>query len=97
MNADDKIRQWIILSLMCNFVLDFAELDRRFGIDYFEYFRDENSDLETFISDSLLERDDRQIKILPEGRIFVRNVAMVFDVYLRKKAGDKAPLFSRTI
>jgi oxygen-independent coproporphyrinogen-3 oxidase len=97
LNTDDKIRQWVILSLMCNFVLDFAELDRRFRIDYFEYFRDENSELETFISDSLLARDDRQIRILPEGRIFVRNVAMVFDAYLRKKAGDKAPLFSRTI
>jgi len=97
LSKDDKVRQWVILSLMCNFVLDFAELKKRFNIDYFDYFADENDNLKEFISDGLLERDEKRIKVLPDGRIFVRNVAMVFDAYLRKKTKDKAPLFSRTI
>jgi len=97
LSEDDKIRQWVILSLMCNFVLDFSQLKERFNIDYKSYFEAENEDLQEFIDDGLLTRDGQRIKVMPAGRIFVRNIAMVFDAYLRKEQQGQTPLFSRTI
>ncbi|MDD3731683.1 MAG: oxygen-independent coproporphyrinogen III oxidase [candidate division Zixibacteria bacterium] len=97
LSRDDKIRQWVILSLMCNFVLDFKKLSERFAVDYYDYFPEENNDLEEFINDGLLERKEHRLLVKPEGRIFVRNIAMVFDIYLRKKQPGQKPLFSRTI
>jgi oxygen-independent coproporphyrinogen-3 oxidase len=44
--------------------------------------------------DGLVEIKDRAIKVLPVGRLLVRNVAMTFDQYLPKK---KEMRFSRTI
>ncbi len=97
LSQDDKIRQWVILSLMCNFVLDFNKLAERFAVDYYDYFQEENNDLEEFINDGLLERQEHLLLVKPEGRIFVRNIAMVFDIYLRRKQSGQKPLFSRTI
>lgn len=97
LSRDDKIRQWVILSLMCNFVLDFKKLSEHFAVDYYDYFPEENNDLEEFINDSLLERKEHLLLVKPEGRIFVRNIAMVFDIYLRRKQPGEKPLFSRTI
>jgi oxygen-independent coproporphyrinogen-3 oxidase len=94
---DDKIRQWVILSLMCNFQLSFNQLAEKFGIKYSDYFSIEDKDLGIFISDGLLERVNGGLRIPHQGRLFIRNIAMVFDRYLRRKRGDKVPLFSRTI
>jgi len=96
LSENDKIRRWIILSLMCRFELSFEELSDRFGIDFSESFEQESRDLKQFVDDGLIDVTDRSIAILPDGRVFVRNVAMVFDSYLRTARRDK-PLFSRTI
>jgi oxygen-independent coproporphyrinogen-3 oxidase len=38
-----------------------------------------------------------EIRVTPLGRIFIRNVAMVFDRYLGEQTMDKKPLFSKTL
>ena len=40
---------------------------------------------------------DGSVEVTPIGRMFVRNVAMVFDRHLREKANDTRPVFSRTV
>jgi len=97
LSEDDRIRRATILSLMCNFVLKFEMLEREFGVSYGDYFSAEDSDLDEFISDGLLERSDKEVRVTPPGRVFVRNIAMVFDAYLRTKTDGESPLFSRTI
>jgi oxygen-independent coproporphyrinogen-3 oxidase len=82
---------------MCNFVLRFDELDARFQIKSRVYFAPELGELQTFIDDGLLTVDDDRVTVLPKGRIFVRNIAMVFDAYLRKNGKEDGPVFSRTI
>ena len=39
----------------------------------------------------------RAIEVTPLGRLFVRNVAMVFDRHLRTRTGRATPVFSRTV
>ncbi|MFH1700141.1 MAG: oxygen-independent coproporphyrinogen III oxidase [Candidatus Zixiibacteriota bacterium] len=97
LNDDDKIRRWTIISIMCNGVLNFAEFKNRFGVSYSEYFTQEDKDLSEFISDKLLIRTREGLNVLPGGMIFVRNIAMVFDAYMRNRRDGKTPLFSRTI
>ena len=38
-----------------------------------------------------------EIRVTSMGRIFIRNVAMLFDAYLEKKAPDAPKIFSRTL
>ena len=37
------------------------------------------------------------LEITPVGRTFVRNIAMVYDIYFTKNRSGKQPTFSRTI
>jgi oxygen-independent coproporphyrinogen-3 oxidase len=97
LTMDDRIRQQAILSLMCNFILRFADLDAQFKINSREYFALELGQLQTFIDDGFLAVGDAAVTVLPRGRIFVRNIAMVFDAYLRKSGKEGGPVFSRTI
>ncbi len=97
LTEDDKVRRWTIMNIMCNFQLDFARFHETFGVNYHEYYAAEDAELAGFIADGLLEHTATGLRVLPPGWILVRNIAMVFDPYLRRKRDGKAPQFSRTI
>jgi oxygen-independent coproporphyrinogen-3 oxidase len=96
LDDDDRIRRFVILSIMCNFELDLAELRRRFGIDYDAYFAAEDARLRETIDPGFYRREKEKLSVTPLGQVFIRNVCMVFDRYLEKTPGEK-PLYSRTI
>lgn len=99
LDADDRIRREVIARLMCNFYLDRAEIERRFGIDFGDYFRVELGELAADdgpVRHGFLRIEPDHLEVVGHGRLFVRNIAMVFDRYLRAKRHDK-PTFSRTI
>jgi oxygen-independent coproporphyrinogen III oxidase len=95
LSDDDRIRAWVIHQLMCNMYLDTTELNRRFDIEYDSYFADADQQLGDMYEDGFLVREDGNLRVLPLGQIFVRNIAMTFDAYLRRPSGAKG--FSRTI
>ncbi len=95
LSEDDTIRRWVIRQLMCNFYLDVSELERRFGVTYEDYFAEEEAALAPFYADAFLKKDGDNLEIMPLGQIFVRNVAMVFDAYLKKSKNQTQ--FSRTV
>ena len=98
LTADDLIRQHVISELMCNFRLDMSEISGRYNINAEEYFRDEFQRLQPMIDDGLVLRGNDLHTITSPGKIFVRNIAMIFDAHLRKDRGkDSKVLFSRTI
>ncbi|OGC96025.1 MAG: oxygen-independent coproporphyrinogen III oxidase [candidate division Zixibacteria bacterium RBG_16_53_22] len=98
LSKDDLIRQYAIMEIMCNFRLDFAEADRRFGIDTRNYLKSELIELLPLMADGLLVEIDGGLEVTPIGRLFVRNIAVTFDTYLKKVADGKARAqFSRTI
>ena len=37
------------------------------------------------------------IAVTPQGRMFVRNICMIFDRYLRARTAGAKPVFSRTV
>jgi len=97
LSQDDLIRRRLITFLMCNFVLPFDLLKREFAMNITKYFAREDSQLDQFVTDGLLERRPNALAITPEGRIFIRNVAMVFDAYLNRADRPPQQTFSRTI
>ncbi|MCC6698583.1 MAG: oxygen-independent coproporphyrinogen III oxidase [Candidatus Hydrogenedentes bacterium] len=95
LTIDDRIRSWVIREIMCNFFLDHSELVSRFGVSYDEYFAEEEKTLAALYDDGFVVREDNALRVLPLGQIFVRNIAMVFDAYLKKSQAKQQ--FSRTV
>jgi len=95
LSQDDIVRRWTIRQLMCNFYLDFEELRQRFGVDYHEYFASEAERLREYHEEGFTAEEGGALRVLPLGQIFVRNICMVFDAYLKNPASFKA--FSRTV
>lgn len=94
LSQEDLLRREVIMDIMCNFYCSFEKIEKLFGINFEEHFERELEELADMQKDGLLRLKDRAIEVLPEGRLLVRNIAMVFDQYVRQK---KEPKFSRTI
>ncbi|HHH13134.1 MAG TPA: oxygen-independent coproporphyrinogen III oxidase, partial [Thiolapillus brandeum] len=94
LTPEDELRRDVITRLICNFVLDYESVGQRWGIDFREHFRDELQRLEEMAADGLLELNEKGIRVLPVGRMLIRNICMVFDAYLKQAQGQR---FSRVI
>ena len=100
MSPDDRLRRRVIACLMCNFRVDIGEIEAEFEIDFGTYFAEELTELTNAHSpatDGLVTVDAGAIDVTPIGRLFVRNVCMVFDRYLRARTSGTKPVFSRTV
>jgi oxygen-independent coproporphyrinogen III oxidase len=99
LSRDDVIRRHIITQLMCNFYLDWRDVERRFELDFRRDFARELQRLAEPERDGFVELGADSITVQPLGRLFIRNLCMIFDRYLDpdgRKDGS-TPVFSRTI
>jgi len=97
LSDDDKLRRAVISRLLCHTVVIKDEVAREFGIDFDEYFAEELRHLEPSREDGLVFLEPGEIRTTWLGRIFIRNLAMVFDPYLEKQQLAAKPLFSKTL
>jgi len=97
LSEDDVIRREIISRLLCHTVIVKDEISKEFGIDFDEYFAPELERLKMPQEDGLVVMNDKEIRTAWLGRIFIRNLAMVFDPYLEKQQLAARPLFSNTL
>ena len=95
LTRDDEIRSWVIQQLMCNFTLDYTHFSQRYDIEFAEYFNDELVVLADYAQEEFVVLSVTGITVLPIGQVFVRNIAMVFDAYL--KTTQAQVQFSRTV
>ena len=94
LNRDDLIRREVITELICNFRLEKRDIEAKFGIDFDTYFERELEELKPMEEDGLLTLSSDGIKVTPLGRLLIRNICMVFDVYTKRRREKR---FSRTI
>lgn len=94
LSADDALRREVIMRLMCGVPLDWHDMDLEFGISTQVYFREELEKLDEFISDGLLQVDENGLIVTEKGRLFLRNIAMIFDAWL---PSQKQRAYSKTI
>ena len=97
LSEDDRLRRAVISRLLCHTVVIKDEIAREFGVDFDEYFAGELARLEPPREDGLVLLEADQIRTTWLGRIFIRNLAMVFDPYLEKQQLAAKPLFSKTL
>lgn len=103
LDEDDRIRQHVIQEIMCNFRVDKPDVERRFGIDFDDYFAESLARLDDVREAGFVAEDEGELRVTSRGRLFVRNVCMEFDRYLlekeRARAGstEEKPVFSRTV
>jgi oxygen-independent coproporphyrinogen-3 oxidase len=95
LSRDDEIRRDVITRLICHFALDYAAVESRWDMVFSDYFSSELEQLAEMAGDGLLELDDAGIRVLPRGRLLIRNICMAFDRYLAAKREQKN--FSRVI
>lgn len=99
LSADDRVRRFVITQLMCNFHLDKRAVEDRFGIVFDQVFERELDELagpDGLIANGFVTASREALHVEPLGRLFVRNVAMLFDRYLLNKQPG-AKIFSRTV
>jgi oxygen-independent coproporphyrinogen-3 oxidase len=94
LGEDDLIRREVITELICNFRLEKKKIENLFGIDFDRYFEGELEELKPMEEDGLLKLHRWGIEVLPLGRLLIRNICMVFDVYTKQR---KEKRFSRTV
>jgi oxygen-independent coproporphyrinogen III oxidase len=97
LSEDDRLRRAVISRLLCHTVVMKDEIAREFGVEFDEYFADELRRLEPSKDDGLVVLSRDEIRTTWLGRIFIRNLAMVFDPYLEKQQLAAKPLFSKTL
>ena len=72
-------------------------LERRYGIDFAEYFDASLDRLLPLAEDGLVRVEVERIVVTARGRLLLRNIAMCFDRYLEQPAAVETPRFSRTV
>ncbi len=96
MTGDDRIREYVIMRLMCDLKISKVSVEEKFGIEFNYYFSSSLLDLDDLITDGLVIDTPTTILITEKGRYFLRNIAMCFDSYLDKSITQK-PMFSKTL
>jgi oxygen-independent coproporphyrinogen III oxidase len=97
LSEDDRLRRAVISRLLCHTVVVKDEIAREFGIDFDDYFAEELRRLEPSREDGLVSIESNEVRATWLGRIFIRNLAMVFDPYVEKQQLAAKPLFSKTL
>jgi len=95
MTEDDCIRRDVIKTLICNFHLNFVNIEKLHNINFKDYFADDLALLAPLANDELVEITSNSIDVTPKGRLLIRNICMCFDIYLRQQA--RIQQFSRVI
>jgi len=95
MGKDDRVRKYVIMRLMCDLEVVKQDVEDRFNILFDEYLDEALTDLEEFVNDGLVSHTIERITVQDSGRLFLRNIAMCFDAYLKKMKKEK--VFSKTL
>jgi len=95
LNDDDRLRAKVIMELMCQFKVVKADIEKKFDINFNEYFDFELNNLKHFEAEGLVRLEPDYIEVTPKGKLLVRAVAMNFDRYLRED--ERVRRYSRIV
>ncbi|MDR1460424.1 MAG: oxygen-independent coproporphyrinogen III oxidase [Campylobacteraceae bacterium] len=96
LSDDDVVRKAVIMEMMSNCKLNISNVQKRFNIDFFSYFKDEVKALQPFIDEGLVTIDKNFLHVSKTGTLLIRNICMPFDAYL-KKIPEELRRFSKTV
>ena len=91
LNAEDLMIRRHILNLMCSFQTSWTEPDMQFP-----ELAEVLGQLEEMRDDGLLEIGPQSIRVTEQGKAFIRNICMAFDLHLKRRRPESR-IFSMTI
>lgn len=91
LSAEDLMIRRHILNLMCSFQTSWAESDMQFP-----ELAEVLGQLEEMRDDGLLEIGPQSLRVTEQGKAFVRNICMAFDLHLKRRQPESR-IFSMTI
>jgi len=94
LTLDDRVRQQVIMDIMCKRKVDLQEVIQKFDVAG-DYFTEDLPGLEPLIEDGLITFEGNTVTVLEQGVYLLRNIAMVFDAYLKKPLESRQ--YSKTI
>jgi len=96
LSEDDRLRQFVIEELMCNGHLRYETTRGIAGETLRALVEASQAGLDPLIADGLLVQEPNRLVVTQKGRIFLRNIAVVFDAYFHA-AEQKKIIFSRAV
>jgi oxygen-independent coproporphyrinogen III oxidase len=93
LTPNDIIRRDVIMSIMSHFHLHKQDIEKKYYINFDEYFSEELEALKPLEADGLVNLSQNHIQITDIGRLLVRNIAVIFDTHTRMRETK----FSRAI
>jgi oxygen-independent coproporphyrinogen-3 oxidase len=97
LSEDDQLRADLIQQLMCQGEIPIDALERRYAIDFDQYFALALERMQPLVEDGLVQREPHRIVVTRQGRLLMRNIAMCFDRYLDQSTVVTTTRFSRAI
>ncbi|WP_439287893.1 oxygen-independent coproporphyrinogen III oxidase [Lonepinella sp. BR2904] len=95
LSQEDCLRRDVIKALICNFKLDFANIEKQYQIDFNTHFAEDLALLTPLVKDGLVQVSESSIQVSSTGRLLIRNICLCFDTYSRQQA--RRQQFSRII
>lgn len=92
---EDLIRKKIIMQVMCSGEINYSDFFEETGVHISIKYEPEIEQLSDFENDGLIIKTPNGVQITETGRLFVRNIAMVFDEYL--KGAERKETYSKTV
>ena len=98
LSQEDRRRAWVIKQIMCHGGVCARDFSAAFEDDFGACFAEELASLECFERDGLIVRQgESDFRATEDGRLLIRNIAMLFDAYLDAQRRSDVPLFSKTV
>ncbi len=95
LSLDDRIRRYVIMRLMCDFELNFPVVEKKFNINFKDYFFNELQRFDEMEADGLIKLNSGKLEVTEMGRLLIRNIAMKFDAYIDNN--KEVTKYSKTI
>ena len=95
LSREDEVRRDLIMKIMCQTELNFESFSAKWKIDFETDYREELNRLAELEADGLVVRTKEKLMPTEKGRLFLRNIAMVFDAYLKKPEHEAR--YSKTV
>lgn len=89
LNSEDILRRAVIMDIMCALKVNYGN----YGVDFQKKFAEALEKLKAMEKDGLVELEEEGFRVSPTGRLFLRNIAMLFD----GRIAQHKSTFSKTV
>ena len=95
LSDEDKLRRKVIMQIMCRGELSYHRFFMETGVRFREKFSHEMERMKVLEGDGLVQQHIGGFRITETGRLFLRNVSMLFDGYITEQQHKTA--YSKTV